>query len=519
MAIKGLRDWNIIQFLGNRNYEEANRIGDDFLYDSQNSRFDAGVWRSRMGYTTFADELAGGTEDKGLFVYNYHDGTSLDKRLVRYYNSTFYHAVGSTWTSMTTAWTNDTRTRGLNFENLLYVWNPDDGLGKISDSTFSVVDSSKKATSGEIFEGRLFLLGNRAAPYTLIGSAPFWVDATNIEKFATVDGGLITKLAKGGPLQTLKSFNQQLFVFANNWIYVSSGTSTVGSSVVLAWDDYANDYGAIGPDAVAEVENDLWCLTESLEVRALGLRPDYANQIRTEDLTYIIRENINELDSDQTSASIFYDGTNVRITLKSRGSSDENVIIIYNWNSRTWSVDKAFSARQFVQRGQNIYFSRPSSGQIYQADSGWNDNTQSFVWKGRTSLQDNARPDIEKDIRYIYIRGAKTPSVEITVNLYRDNFQNSSSYTIASTSSASSGTSSPSTFGGSGAFGEKSFAGEPASGSTEFPQLTEFNEVISVRQKGRMFGVELQALLNDERVEIYQIVISYKPKPAKHTFK
>lgn len=515
--LRNLNEWNLVKFLGIRNYERANRIGDNYLYEAQNSRFEAGVWACRPGYSKYGNELTGGTEDKGMFDYLYNDSGVLEHRFVRYYNKKFYKYSAGTWVELTGGRATDSRVRGVNFENNLYIVSPEDGMGKLVGDTFTEVDSAKKATAAVIFEGRLFLLGNPTAPYTIIASAPIYVDATKIEEFNVADGGLISSLPEGGRLMTAKSFRDTLYVFAEDKIFFTQGTSTLSSgSVVLPWDTYASDYGAVSPDAVCEVRNDLWVITKNKQIRTLGVRANYGDQVRTEDLTYILRRTLKSVDFDPDSLSMFFDGDNVRISLKTKGSPTPNIVVIYNYETRAWGVDVAFAATSFIKIENQIFFSKPNSGQIYIADEGYLDDTFSYSFKGRTSLQDLGRPDIYKEVRYIYIRGAKTPGLPVTVNLFRDDYQTSSSYTIAAGgSSSSSVTTHPI---GADPVGEVPVGGGTATDS-EYPAMEEFNVVIPVKQVGRLFGVELSALISSQRLEIYQMIISYRPKTNKHSFK
>lgn len=511
--IKNLKEINYLQFLGLRNYEEANRIGKDFLYDCANSRFEGGKWSSRPGYTTFGDLLVGGTEDKGLLKYKYHDGTSQSDRFVRYYNGTFYYAVGSTWTAITTSWSSDTETRGVTFDNKLYLVNPVEGFGKISDTTFTAVDATIKGTMIVEWASKIWVSGNSAADDVVRGSESGTVsNPENVEAWDYLGGNAVA-LKMPETVTGLAKWQDKLYMFMKNGIKVVTGFNDFGTYAQAIVVDYPlSTVGAVAPDCVINVENDVWYLTPELKIRALGESQNYPS-VRTQDLSWIIESIREDLNPDQSKASMFYDGQRVFVALTTKDSSENNVVIVYDNISRTWSVDRYRSVKQMVKIDGNIYFSVENSAQIYQDQSGLSDAGSEIAWWGQTGLEDGGRPDLDKRARYLYIRGRKPADLALNVRLYRNDYDTYSEYTVAADSTpAAAG--SPTTFG-SNVFGYYPFAGSPSTSSDE---KEEFNEYISLNQTGRMFGVYIGKLLDGAQVEIDQMVLSYVPLKRKHTY-
>lgn len=517
MAIKNQKDWNLIGFLGNRNYEEANRIGKDFLYDSQNSRFEAGKWSSRKGYEEYGDLLVGGSEDRGLFNYEYHDGTELINRFTRYYGGDFYYDNSGTWTNITTSWSSDTEVAGQNYGNNLYVFNSTEGMGKISNTTFSVVDVARKATMVEEWQERLWIAGDPSSPRTVNASKAGTAGSPNsVEIFDTVSGGFVEFFGDGGNITGLKSWQNNLYVFKPDRIFRFTGIDVSGVPFPVR-EPYSVTGGAVGPKAITEVENDVWFLfanrSGAIEVRRLASERDFALEARTRDLTWIIQNNIDDLAADQSNADFFYDGRTVFLALRTSESSENNVRVVYDNITRSWAIDKAVSIKQHIRVGSSIYFSKPNSSQIYLDQQGFSDAGNEYLWAGDTGLQDNSRPDLDKRARYLYIRGKKSPTKAIDVRLYRDDYDTYSEYTIPATTPSVVQT--VSTLGG-GILGAGILAGEAA---TDFEDTLEnFNWHKSLLQTGRMFGVRCQTLINGDFVEIEQVIVSYVPLPRKHTY-
>lgn len=136
---QGLKLTNLKFFTGMENYDANNAVPADKFYNVQNARFDHKILASKKGYQLLGDTLVGGTSTRGLFEYEYFDGSTLTKKLIRFYNSTFYEFNETTqlWNTITTVWPNiqDLDISGVNFANALYVVGSTNkngnGVGKI----------------------------------------------------------------------------------------------------------------------------------------------------------------------------------------------------------------------------------------------------------------------------------------------------------------------------------------------------------------------------------------------------
>lgn len=513
--IKGLQQINFLKFLGLRNFEKANRVGKDFLYDCANSRFEGGVWKSKPGNTTFGNLLTGGTEDKGLMNYVYHDGTEEIERLVRYYNGTFYYAVGTTWTAITTSWSDDSEVKGENFDNKLYVVNPVEGFGKIDNTTFTSVDASIKGTMIASWASKIWISGDKSAPDIVKGSKSATVSNPEyVENFDYVGDNAVA-LKMEAPTTGLIKWQDKLYIFMKKGIKVVTGFNDFGTYAQAVVVDYPlSTMGAINPNCVIKVENDVWYLTPEIKVRALGEAANYST-VRTKDLSWIIESIRDELSPTQDKATMYYDGQRVYLSLATKDSSDNNIVLVYDYVNRTWSVDRYWSVKQMVQANGNTYFSVAGSAQIYQDNSGLSNNGADISWWGQTALMDGTRPDLDKRARYLYIRGKKPRTLALPVRLYRDDYDTYSDYTIAAETSAAAPSTLKITPFGSQAFGEYPFAGDLTVAADENEV---FDKYISLNQTGRMFGVYIGKLLNGQQVEIDQMVLSYVPLRSKHTY-
>lgn len=147
---KGLRVKNWKFFVGTENFEANNSVPFDKFYYAENVRFKGKYLSSKQGWQKLGDNKVGGTKWRGLFEYQYFDGTDLNRKLIGIYNKQFYEYDPSTllWDAIPTTWPNleDKPIGGVVYGNSLYVIGQTNkkgnGVGKLIsgyDFTFNAV--------------------------------------------------------------------------------------------------------------------------------------------------------------------------------------------------------------------------------------------------------------------------------------------------------------------------------------------------------------------------------------------
>lgn len=514
----GLRLKNLKFFKGLRNFEENNAIPTDQVYECRNARFSDYTISSKRGWQELSDELTGGTKFMGLYEYPYFSSGTTTKRLIALYNNTFrqYDPGTSTWTSIATVWPSvvDADTQGIVYNNVLYFVNPMsanvDGIGKLSNTTFSVVASSPRGIAIESWVERLWVIGDYDAPNAVIASrAATAAVPLNIEDWTT--GTILELLGKGGRCTAIRVLNNELFIWKEDGIwYNTPDRVAVGTTQFI---ELSRTGGAVNQKSTIVVENDVWFLTPNLEVRSLGRERSLGDNPRTRELSSIIRRTMKILDTDQSNAVASYFNRIYKLSLRTIDSPSNNITIIFDYDTGGWSVDRGQSIDlATVWDNQLVYTEDSLVGQAYLDESGYSGNEAAFVFDFKTPFLDDNRPDTSKRARYLYIRGQQSFTQEITVRLFRDaDFDTYSEYTIQSPSArgVSQGAITNDGQWGSRQWGDQPWGGD-SEGSGEIPMYRIQNDscgdwLISIDRRCNMFAIGVNAQINGGKVIIEQM--------------
>jgi len=166
-------------FTSLRNWELDSEIPPNCLFDTLNSEFDGGIWKSIHGCSAYLPGLAGGSSVMALSYYPYKLSDMTDEDyLVEYYNKAFYLIDLSDDSRAIVAGTTfavDEDLYALNYNNAIYFISPNNGIGYIENggtwgASFTV--QSAHVTGGSIAQ----------SDYTL------WTSITNGSFHIIVDG-------------------------------------------------------------------------------------------------------------------------------------------------------------------------------------------------------------------------------------------------------------------------------------------------------------------------------------------
>lgn len=518
---QGLLQRDFFLFEGVNAYREGNRIPPDKLFYAENSRFAGGRWASRNGYTAFGDAQAGGTNIKGLTPYNRFPSGVETPYVVSYYNSTFYRYDVSSAANVSVnpaGWAGgDINVEGVSYNGTLYVGNGTDLIGKITDTAWATVAGSPRVRLLETWAEKMWGVDNTApatVQYTVTATAGV---PGNIEDWAGAGSGA-QLIGKGGRIESLKKLNEKLYTFKRDQIDVFTTFYTDAAAPVPNLEPVTKNTGAINHRGVTIVENDIWFLTPNLEIRSLGQEANYFQETRVEDMSYIIERHKRDLDPDQTAATAWYIDGIYKIALKENGSAQNNLLFTYDRDTGGWGFDKSTSPQVACTVDGKAFFGvGGNSGQIYRDENGYSDNGFSMSFAGKTGLSDDGRPDMYKYARYLYVRGARSEDVVITVYLLGEDFVRLETHTIPVPTAAEIAAANVAVDDDWGQVGDIVGGGGYTGSERGAPPVYRFNKTISVGSNDRMFGVEFQSSLLAQRIFIDEVKLKYIPRGDRYT--
>lgn len=518
---KGLIKADFYLFDGVNAFREANRIPEGTLYYAENSRFDGGRWGSRKGYTTFGTAQTSGTNIKGLMPYARFPSGVETPYILSYYNSIFYrYAISDATVSTITpaAWTaTDVEVEGVTYNGKIYIGDGANLIGKIDDTTFTAVASSPRARLLAAWAEKLWAVDNTApatAQYTATATAS---SPNNVEVWTGAGTGA-NLIGKGGRIESMQTLNEKLYFFKQDQIDVATSFYTDAAAPVLNLEPVSKNTGAVNNRATTIVENDIWFLSPNLEIRSLGNEANYFEDTRTKDMSSIIKRHKRDLDSDQSNAVSWYQDGLYKLALKENGSSQNNLIFVYDRDTGGWDFDNGTSPQVACSvAGKSFFGVGGTSGQIYRDENGYSDNGFPMSWGGRTGLRDDGRPDMFKYGRYLYVRGARSEGVVITVKLLGEDFDVLETHTIPEPTAAEIAAGSTVVEDDWGTVGDIVGGGGYTGSEVGAPPVYRFNYTFSIGSTSRMFGAEVESSLIAQRAFIDEMRLKYIPRGDKYS--
>jgi hypothetical protein len=517
-------------FTSVRNWEIDSEIPNNCLLEAVNCEFDGGVWKSIQGTTSWLSQLTGGTVINGLIYYPYKkDDSTATEYLVQYYDKKFYlidtEAETRTLVAGTT-FTADEEISGANYNNDIYFISPVNSMGYILDggtwgNTFTgtppigtmLETAFEKLWSAGVPTNRNLITYSRSAT----ASNPEF-----IRDYTTGSGSIL--IGSGGAITAIRRLKDTMYVFKEDSIYYLKGFDTSGTYPIPLFDPYTVTGGAINQKCVTQVENDLWFLNRSLQLRSLGSVAQYISDTRTNDVSLAIKRYLNELDPDQPRAAMNYFKNVLKVSLRTAGSTYNNFVLTYDFNNGGYSVERLHPIKLYANTPSQRYFCEDgadSLGYIFKDSVGYSKNGAAFSFSGKTKMVNLGKSTINGRLRYIKIYCGRSEGQELNLSVYADSYNNavSSGKILAMPTSAEMGTATTT----GGGFGEEGFGEEMFGGSGNLKVSaapTVYRKVFPVDQNltGRMFGVEISGTINGTRAEIYEIELGIIQLPDKNIY-
>jgi hypothetical protein len=502
-------------FSGLQNYEESNAVPDGKLYNCQNARFNRRVISSKHGFQILGNASVGGTKIQGIYDYLFLNGTQTQEKLVRFYNGAFeiFNEGTQLWDPVTTVWPNvaDAFTDGVNFGNNIYFINPltaaGNGVSKISNGTFSVINNSPRGTAIISWLSRLWAIGDPTSPFQVIASQPTISPATlsNVENWST--GQILESIGNGGRCVAMRVLNNKMFIFKEDSIYFNTAERIAGTETVFQ--ELSRTGGASNQKSTIVVENDIWMLsqTQGLKIRRLGLEQQLGEDPRTRDLTAIIQASIDILEPIQDNPVMSYNKRLIKLSLKTKGSPTNNFTIIFDYDTGNYSIDRGQAVNVTAIWKGNLIYGEDATGQAFSDDTGFTANGAQFVFNASTPFMDDNRPDINKRARYIYFRGQQSYDQPVTVRLFRDGtYSTFSDYVIPSPRARGVALA---TFVNDGLWGISEWGQAPWGGSPsdtgEEIQMYRTEKLISIDRRSNLYALGVVATIDAGKVICEQL--------------
>lgn len=520
---RGITKHDFYLFKGVNAFGEDNRIPKDAVYYAENCRFEGFRLSNRMGYQNFDDSLSGSDNIKSLFNYEIASLTDKKEYLVSYYNEKFYRL--DTETNVTveivpTGWaTSNEKINAQTYRNNLYVFDGVNEIGKIDDTTFSVVSGSPKGMFGEAWIEKLWTVSSDArstVQYTRTATAS---NPEYIDDWTTVGAAGAELIGAGGSIVGLKTLNTKLYAFKTDAIEEFTGFDLSQSTPVCLHSPLRVTSGAISQKAITLVENDIWFLTPELEIRRLGQEMNYSNESpRTRDVTNTLQRYKKLLDPDQSGAVSVYNKGIYKISFKSLNSTSNDIKFVWDFNAKMWSFDKNTSQTDYAVNYGNVYFVVDGQSEIiYRDDVGYSDAGFSMSWKATLGLQDDGAPDVVKNSRYLYVRGSRSKGVITYVYLLGEDRERLETHIVEAPTEAEMALDDRAITDAFGQIGDDLVGGFGYKGAkSSGPAVYRFNARFSSASKSRMFGIEFESALNNQIINIDEAKLYYIPRTANY---
>ncbi len=331
-------------------------------------------------------------------------------------------------------------------------------------------------------------------------------------------------VGSGGVITALKTLKNTLYVFKEDAVYYLKGFDSSGTYPIPLFEPYAVTGGAINQKCVVQVENDLWFLTRSLQLRSLGSVAQYLSDARTQDVSLAIKRFLNELDPDQPRAAMSYFKNVLKVSLRTAGSTYNNWVLTYDFNNGGYSVERLHAIKMYANTPSQRYFVEDGAtglGKIFKDNTGYSKDGSPFYSYGRTKMVNFGKNTLNARIRYVKVYCGRSQGQDLILSIYKDTYDSTaaSSKTLLAPTSTEMGTTSDT----GGGWGEEGYGEEMWGGSGNLrgalpPQV--YRKVFPVDQNltGRMFGIEIGGTINGTRFEIYEIELGVIPLPDKNIY-
>jgi len=375
-------------------------------------------------------------------------------------------------------------------------------------TSFTVIDGSSEGIGIEAYLERLVVIGDPSFTGMILMSQPSTspADHYKVENFDTTTGATYFTAAKNTFLKAVRVLNDSIYYWSLYSLFQHTRQDIIDGNNPK---EISRTGGAVNQKSTFVIENDVWFITASNEIRSLGTERNLGTDPRTKALSEIIKRSMNLLEAEQDNPVMIYNKRVVKLNLKTKGSPTNNFTIIFDYNTGGFSIDRGQAVNVNVVWKGYIVYGEDSTGQAFLDDTGFTFNGAEFAFQAYTPFMDDGRPDTFKRARYIYFRGQFSYQQGATLRLYRDGkYSVYSDYPLPSPEASGVPLASAINDGewGQAQFGEAPWGGTPTDTGEEIA-MYRIEKLISVDRRSNLFAIGILADIDAGKVVTEQLLL------------
>lgn len=389
---------------GVNDFDSPDQIGPSECQNtSRNTRSDANGFKSRLGYTTFADTLVGATDGVraiGAYIRN----SASNDRLICIYNNKIYKidpSSESTWTEIVTTYlTDDTNIDIVSFRDWMFIFNGVDKPLLVSNTTVtqsfttpaSLTTNTFLPAFGEVYQNSLWVSGVPTAPNTVYISRAS--TGTNPEYIYDFSGSLTSfgdaqELLFPSRVTAIRKLSTAIVVFTIDGAFYIPGLTEIGSTVTYQAQPIGGAGGCIAQKACTVVENDIYYITPQKEVKSIKRGFSDTLSMITTPLSVKVTKFLKEETSNTlTDTFSYYDPIDklYKVYFRRVGEGQNGLRLVgdinnvdQNTGAPSWDIDDSVPFQcGYFYKGQS-YVGSIVLGQVYNDEDGLADDDDANI--------------------------------------------------------------------------------------------------------------------------------------------
>lgn len=419
---------------------------DEAQRGSRNTRSIGTGFRSRNGYTTYADTLTGG--DRIAAFGNYTRNLAANDRLVMAYNNNLYDidtTSESSWSLITDSFfTDDTNVDMVAFRDWLFIFNGVDKPIRLADTTTSqpIIAPASVSTAnftpafGDTGQNSLFVGGVPTAPNVcFVSKASTDANPEYVYDFS----GTLTSFGDAQALSfpsrvtAIRKLSDAVVIFTESQAFYCKGLTSLGSTVLLNVQPIAGSSGAVSQKSTCVVENDIYYLTPNKEIKSLKRGFSDQTSIIVTPLSVKIQNILNEeIDNNLTDSFAYYDQANklYKIYFRAKDAGLNTIRVVGDINKLdaggvpAWGIDDAVPFSCGIYYKGQAYTGSTVIGQVYKDEDGLaDDDDVGIVTRRLTKEFNSGNPTTVKRFKEVVVFGDMTVASTGTIVVYVDGIE------------------------------------------------------------------------------------------------
>lgn len=389
---------------GVNDFDSPDQIGpSECQNNSRNTRSDANGFRTRLGYTTFADTLVGATDGVralGAYIRN----SASNDRLISVYNNKIYKIdpdTESTWTEIAQAFlTSDTNIDIVSFRDWMFIFNGVDKPLRVANTTVtqdfvapaSLTTNTFLPAFGEVYQNSLWVSGVPSSPNAVYVSRAS--TGANPEYVYDFSGSLTSfgdaqELLFPSRVTAIRKLSTAIVVFTVDGAFYVPGLTEIGSTVTYTVQPIGGAGGCIGQKACTVVENDIYYVTPQKEIKSIKRGfSDTLSMITTPLSVKVTKFLKNETSDNLTDTFSYYDQIDkyYKVYFRPAGQTQNGIRLVGDINNidpntgaPSWDIDDSVPFQCGVFYKGQSYIGSIVLGQVYQDEDGLADDDDANI--------------------------------------------------------------------------------------------------------------------------------------------